>query len=140
MLFYIAISVSQLCTGPLSDKMGRKSFMIYGLSMTAISLALFPGSQQPWISILLFLASLGFGGFSLSSMAMLNESVSDSLKGTISGAYYLFWGLGYFSGPLIISKISELIGFRASFSLFSGLLIVETILLAATVKHSTKTA
>lgn len=136
-LFYIAISVSQLCTGPLSDKMGRKLFMIYGLSLAAISLALFSRYNQPWISLLLFLASLGLGGFSLSSMALLNESVSDSLKGTISGAYYLFWGLGYFSGPLIISKITELIGFQTSFSLFSGVLIGETILLAVTVKSPT---
>lgn len=130
-LFYIAISVSQLCTGPLSDKMGRKVFMICGLSIAAISLALFSGCNQPWISLLLFLASLGFGGFSLSSMALLNESVPDSLKGTISGAYYLFWGLGYFSGPLIISKISELVGFQTSVSLFAVVLIVETILLMA---------
>jgi MFS family permease len=138
MLFYVAISISQVCTGPLSDKMGRKVFMIYGLSITAISLALFSGCSQPWISLLLFLASLGLGGFSLSSMALLNESVSDSLKGTISGAYYLFWGFGFFSGPLIISKIRELIGFQVSFSLFSGLLIVETILLMVTVKSPTK--
>lgn len=89
-LFYIAISLSQLITGPLSDRLGRKIFMVTGLAIAAIGVAIFPYFTHPWISILLAITSLGFGVFYLSSMAYLNEVVPNSLKGTITGAYYLF--------------------------------------------------
>jgi MFS family permease len=99
-LFYIAISLSQLVAGPFSDKKGRQGVMVCGLVMAAAGLAVFSPLQQPWINVALTLTSLGLGTFCVSSMAYLNETASDSLKGTISGAYYLFWGLGYFLGPL----------------------------------------
>jgi MFS family permease len=67
--------------------------------------------------------------FCVSSMAYLNECVSDSLKGTISGAYYLFWGLGYFLGPLAAGELGNSIGLSVSFYLLSGLLGIETVLL-----------
>lgn len=103
--FYVAISISQLITGPLSDKMGRKLFMIIGLLAAAIGLVIFPILTKPWISLLLTTGSLGLGVFCIASMAYLNDIVPDSLKGTISGAYYLFWGIGMFFGPIIISAL-----------------------------------
>jgi MFS family permease len=62
-------------------------------------------------------------------MASLNEAVPDSLKGTASGAYYLFWGLGYFLGPLIAGQLGDTIGFSIGFYMLSGLLGVEAIAL-----------
>lgn len=126
-LFYVAISLSQIITGPLSDKMGREIFMIIGLIVAALGLGIFPGLTQPWISIVLTLASLGFGVFYLSSMAFLNETVPNSLKGTISGAYYLFWGIGFFLGPLLIGKFGESPGFHKGFYVFSIALLLEVV-------------
>jgi MFS family permease len=128
-LFYIAISLSQLIAGPVSDKKGRQGFMVCGLVLAAVGLALFSPLQQPWINVPLTLASLGLGMFCVSSMAYLNEGVSDSLKGTISGAYYLFWGLGYFLGPLAAGELGNFMGLNISFYLLAGLLGIETILL-----------
>jgi MFS family permease len=128
-LFYIAISLSQLVAGPFSDKKGRQGFMIWGLVLAAVGLALFSPLQQPWINVPLTLASLGLGMFCVSSMVYLNEGVSDSLKGTISGAYYLFWGLGYFLGPLAAGQLGNSVGLSISFYLLAGLLGIVTILL-----------
>lgn len=128
-LFYIAISLSQLIAGPFSDTQGRRGIMICGLMLAAAGLALFSPLQQPWINAAYALASLGLGMFCVASLAYLNECVSDSLKGTISGAYYLFWGLGYFLGPLAAGELGNLIGLSAGFYLLAGLLGVETILL-----------
>jgi len=128
-LFYVAISLSQIITGPLSDKMGREIFMILGLAFAALGLGIFPGLGQPLISIVLTLASLGLGVFYLSSMAFLNEIVPDSLKGTISGTYYLFWGIGFFFGPIVIGKLGELPGFNKGFYVFSVALICEVIIM-----------
>jgi len=75
------------------------------------------------------LASFGLGMFSVSAMAYLNESVADSLKGTISGAFYLFWGLGFFIGPILSGRIGETVGFGVSFYLLALLLAIEIVLL-----------
>lgn len=126
-LFYVAISLSQIITGGLSDKMGREIFMIFGLIIAAVGMFIFPGLGQPWILIALTLASLGLGVFYLSSMAFLNEIVPNSLKGTISGAYYLFWGIGFFFGPLIVGKFGELSGHNIGFFMYSLVLTLEAI-------------
>lgn len=128
-LFYIAISLSQLIAGPFSDKKGRPRFMVCGLVLAAIGLALFSPLQQPWINVPLTLVGLGLGMFCVASMAYLNECVPASLKGTISGAYFLFWGLGYFLGPLAVGELGNSIGLSLSFYLLAGLLGIETILL-----------
>lgn len=127
-LFYIAISISQIITGVLSDKMGRKIFMIAGLLTASFGIAIFSELNQPLISVALTIASLGLGVFYLSSMAFLNEVVPNSLKGTISGAYYLFWGIGFFFGPIIIGQITKS-GSSLGYQLFSVFLLIEALIL-----------
>ncbi|KJS10412.1 MAG: MFS transporter [Peptococcaceae bacterium BRH_c8a] len=129
-LFYAAVSLSQL-TGFLSDRYGRRVFMIAGLAAAAVGLGMFPALGQPWISVILAVAGLGLGVFYLSSLAYLNEVVPDNLKGTISGAYFLFWGAGMFFGPALVGKLGELSGPSAGFYLFALLLLLEALLLAA---------
>lgn len=73
--------------------------MITGLSLSAISILIFPCLSVPNIRIILAAASLGLGIFYLPSLAFLNGIVPASHKGTISGACYLFWGVGFFLGP-----------------------------------------
>lgn len=128
-LFYIAISLSQLVAGPFSDKKGRQGVMVCGLVLAAAGLALFSPLPQPWVQVWLTVASLGLGMFCVASLAYLNERVPDSLKGTISGAYYLFWGLGYFLGPLAAGELGPSVGLGVSFYLLAGLLGIEAILL-----------
>ena len=128
-LFYSAISLSQLVVGPFSDQKGRQGFIIGGLVLAALGLALFSPLPQPWISAALTVAGLGLGMFCVSSLAYLNESVADARRGTISGAYYLFWGVGYFGGPLAAGLVGNVIGLNVSFYLLAGLLGIEAILL-----------
>ncbi len=126
-LFYIAISISQIITGTLSDKFGRKIFMISGLSLTALGIFLFSQFDGLLLNVVLTFASLGLGVFYLSSMAFLNDIVPDHLRGTISGAYFLFWGIGYFFGPIIIGQLGNIYGNNKGFYLFSAALIMEAL-------------
>lgn len=128
-LFYLAISISQFITGALSDRLGRKIFMVTGLAVSAIGIAIFPYFNHPQINLLLFISSLGLGVFYLSSMAYLNEIVPNSLKGTISGAYYLFWGIGFFFGPILISKVTEAGVPQCGYQLFALLMLFEVIIM-----------
>ncbi|OGR23766.1 MAG: hypothetical protein A2277_05665 [Desulfobacterales bacterium RIFOXYA12_FULL_46_15] len=130
-VFYLSVCVSQFCTGPLSDIFGRKKFMVSGLLIAAASLASFP-SFDNWTAVwILGFASLGFGIFYLSSLAYLNEVVPDLQKGTISGVYFLFWGIGYFGGPLIINRIENSFGPGYGFYVFSILISCIGFLLTA---------
>jgi MFS family permease len=108
-LFYVAISVSQLIVGPLSDRHGRHAYMISGFIVAAIGFATFVWFPYPWTYVPLTLASFGLGVFCVSSMAYLNECVPESLNSTISGSYYLSWGLGYFLGPLAVGWLGEMV-------------------------------
>ena len=105
-LFYVGISLSQVITGPISDRHGRRKTMIWGVIMTSVGFGFFSGRCGWMIYPWLFLISVGLGMFCVSALAWLNSSVDDSLKGSVSGSFYLFWGIGFFSGPLVLG-ISE---------------------------------
>jgi len=63
-------------------------------------------------------------------MAFLNETVPDSLKGTISGAYFLFWGIGNFAGPPLIGLVAQTLGQNTGFAFFGALLAGQALLVA----------
>jgi len=114
-LFYAAISVSQLLVGPLSDRHGRHLYMVAGFVAAAIGFASFAIFSHPWLYGPLTLASFGLGVFCVASMAYLNESVPESARATVSGSYYLAWGLGYFLGPLAVGWLGEVLHPQAGY-------------------------
>jgi len=128
-LFYVAISVSQLIVGPLSDRYGRHVYMIGGLAAAAIGFATFAPLPHPWVYVPLTFASFGLGVFCVSSLAYLNECVPDSLKASISGSYYLSWGLGYFLGPLLVGYLGEGTNQQAGYQLLAVLFAAQAIVL-----------
>ncbi len=131
-LFYVAISVSQLIAGPLSDWYGRHAFMIAGLAISALGVASFAWFPHPWTYAPLTLASFGLGVFCVSSMAYLNECVPASLKATVLGSYYLSWGLGYFLGPLLVGRLSDIASPMAGYYLLALTMAVQAGVLCLT--------
>lgn len=127
-LFYGAISVSQVVVGPLSDRHGRRVYMVSGFVLAATGFASFAPFPQPWIYAPLTLASFGLGVFCVSSMAYLNESVPESSRATISGSYYLAWGLGYFLGPLVVGRLGEALHPQAGYWVLAFLIAAHAVL------------
>ncbi len=120
-VFYAAISLSQVTAGTLSDRFGRRGFLIWGMALAAVGLATFPLVSGLWAYIPLGFASIGLGMFCVASIAEMNEKAPDKLKGAISGSYYFFWSAGYVLGPLSIGVVSSnapLVGFGALAALF----------------------
>ncbi len=89
---------------------------------------------------MLTIASLGLGVFYLASMIFLNETVDESFKGTISGAYYLFWGIGMFLGPPALSVISSYSGYTISLTVYALLFIIVAVAMAIKIKPVLKKA
>lgn len=128
-LFYVCITASQLVTGHLSDRFGRMKFMICGLVAAAVSLMAFQAFDRYWDLMILGVASLGFGTFFLSSQAYLNEMASGALKGTVSGTYFLFWGAGYFLGPMVTGMVEKHMAPGRGIAAFAVLILCEAALL-----------
>jgi MFS family permease len=118
-LFYVAISISQVIAGKLSKRFGPSVFMVFGLVAASLGLGVTPILGFWGILAMLTIASLGLGVFYLASMIFLNETVDETLKGTISGAYYLFWGIGMFFGPPILSVMSGYSGYNVSLTIYA---------------------
>lgn len=126
--FYIGISLSQIITGPISDRHGRRKTMLWGLVMVAAGIGIFPGKNGWMIYPWLFLTSVGLGVFCVSALSWLNNSVGDSLKGTVSGAFYLFWGIGFFTGPLVLGAFGESAKGFTGFHILAVLYFLQAVL------------
>ncbi|PLX37999.1 MAG: MFS transporter [Hyphomicrobiales bacterium] len=105
-LFYAGISLSQIVAGPLSDRIGRWRVMIAGMAAAALGFALLPFVPGLIAFGPLAFASLGLGVYCVASIAALADAVPDHARGTVSGAYYLFWGFGYFAGPMAVGALA----------------------------------
>ncbi len=128
-LFYIAISVSQVLAGRFSDRRGREGTMYMGLLLEILGLTPFMWLTGGMIFLLLFVASFGLGMFCVAAMAFLNEAVPDSLKGSISGIFFVFWGVGFFFVPPIMTHVAGIVGYPVLFLGFSALLLLELLAL-----------
>ncbi|MFA0889208.1 MAG: MFS transporter [Synergistales bacterium] len=124
-LFYIAISLAQIIAGRISDRNGPDAPMYAGLLLVAAGLASFMWFSGNLVYVALSLASFGLGMFCISAMVILNGAVPVSLKGSISGVFYLLWGLGYFLVPPILTKAGGAIGYRTVFSVAALVVLGE---------------
>ena len=105
--FYVGISLAQLVGGYIADKKGRVLPMVTGMFLFALGQIFFPRFTIGIAIGFLSIASFGLGLFLIGSIAILNDQVGDKSKGLVSGIFYLFWGCGYFTGPLILGYAGE---------------------------------
>lgn len=105
--FYIGISIAQLIGGYIADTRGRVLPMVTGLILFGLGLILFSHFTIEIAIGFLSIVSFGLGLFLIGSMAILNDQVGNKSKGLVSGIFYLFWGCGYFTGPLVLGYAGE---------------------------------
>jgi MFS family permease len=133
--FYIGISIAQLVGGYFADTRGRDLPMVTGLILFGLGLTLFPHFTIGVAIGFLSMASFGLGLFLISSMAILNDQVGNKSKGLVSGIFYLFWGCGYFTGPLILGYVGEQGLYVQGFTSVGILAVIIGILLLALYKN-----
>ncbi len=136
--FYVGLSIAQLVGGYIADIKGRVIPMVIGLILFAFGQTIFhyfnSGSSIGFLS----LASFGLGLFLIGSITFLNDQVGNKSKGLISGTFYLFWGCGYFTGPLILGYLGEHGLYRQGFTtlgVLSG--FIALFILISNVNHIT---
>jgi MFS family permease len=128
-LFYTAISFAQIVIGPMADRIGRKIPMIAGMLVAALGMFTFPSLSLPLTLAVLALSGGGLGVFLVASLAFLNDQVSAAYKATISGAFYLFWGLGFFLGPILMGMAGDAGWYAGGFAVMGALYLLLAFLL-----------
>lgn len=130
-LFMVGVAFSGLFLGFLADKFGRKSTIILGLAMFAVSCYLFLlGETFEFILGLITLSGLAVGVFKTAALALIGD-ISTSTKehtGTMNGAE-AFFGVGAIIGPLLVAwLIRQGVDWQYLYVLAGGLCSVLIIL------------
>lgn len=127
------ISLAALTLGFLADRLGRKPTIITGLSLFALSCALFAvGHSFLFFVLLLFLSGVAIGVFKAGALAMIGDISSSTREhaatmNTVEG----FFGVGAIIGPALVAHLLQIgAGWKWLYVIAAGL-CVALVLLAA---------
>ncbi len=115
--FYISLMgsvamVSIFISGFLSDRYGRKTVLISGISFSTIAMIvlLLPGEWNPLLMTCIFVGA-GAAINSMPNILISDMAPSDSL-GRMMGINRIFADSGYFLGAIIVGSLLDHFGFR----------------------------
>ena len=113
---------SQLWTGPLSDRVGRKLPIVVGFFICAAGVLSFPmlGGAVAW-SVAAAVTGVGMALLYPTLIAAMGDIAHPSWRGTALGVYRFWRDLGYAIGALAIGLISDAAGGPGAGFWFTGL-------------------
>lgn len=128
----LAWGVSQLWTGPLSDRIGRRPPIILGMVLCAIGVAAMPlGQGMAWWSAWAALSGLGMALLYPTLGAAVADIAPPAWRGSALGIYRFWRDLGYGFGALALGLVAELTGgLDAAFWLVAASMLASALLLA----------
>ncbi len=117
----LALAVSLLASGALSDRIGRKKLMTAALAGAALC-TLLSALAQNFTQLLVLRALLGFamGGMPAVAMAYLSEEIEGKSLGVAMGLYISGTALGGMVGRVCASLVSDLYSWRLAFALMGA--------------------
>jgi MFS family permease len=120
--------VGQLLTGALSDRIGRKGLIIWGMSLQGVALIGVAFSQR-YDLWLLEMVGLGVGTAMAypSLLAAVSDFAQPSWRGRAVGVYRLWRDLGYVAGALLGGVLGDWASFGSAIFIIGGLTIVSGI-------------
>ena len=121
----IGFVIAMFTMGAISDRLGRKPVMLFGLSATSI-LVIVMSFFTSFISIAAIIALIGFtsGAIWIVGPVITAEAVDPMKRGAAIGAYRTFFDLGSFIGPILMTAVMTEYNVRSTFYLASGLMIL----------------
>ena len=125
MIQALALIVSRVAAGRLSDRYDRAVVIIPGLVLGAVALALLPlanGAALFVISASLF--GFGFGAAQPATMALLIDRVRPAERGLAVSTYYAGFDTGVFVGSFMLGVVSQRLGFGVMWPLAAGCVLL----------------
>ena len=107
--------VAQVGTGALSDRIGRRGLIVFGMLLQAGALALtaLAGSFRAW-AVAAVLLGLGTAAVYPTLIAQVSDLVSARQRARAVGSYRLWRDLGYVAGAVIAGTAADRIGYRSA--------------------------
>lgn len=138
-VFQAGFAVSQLVYGPLSDRFGRKPFLLVGVSLYFLScIVAAMTSSIIWLLIARTVQGFGGGACSVIPRAIMQDSFSGKALAKINVYQSMTWSLIPISAPLLGSYIQHYLGWRYNFiflSIISMLALILVFLFKETIKE-----
>lgn len=122
----IGFVVAMLTMGTISDRIGRRPVLMFGLAATAVLvIALNFAVSFPALASVIFSIGITTGAIWIVSPVLAAEAVAPSQRGAAIGTYRTFFDLGSIIGPIIMSTVMENVGHAACFYIASALLFAN---------------
>ena len=117
----LALAVSLVLSGMLSDRIGRKKLMMAALVGAAVC-TLLCALAQTFTQLLVLRALLGvaMGGMPAVAMAYLSEEIEASSLGVAMGLYIGGSALGGMAGRVLASVVSDLVSWRLALGMMGA--------------------
>jgi len=136
----LAYVLSQPLFGRLSDRHGRKIFIITGGAITALLCLIITAAASFWVFVIVTSAiGISLGMLTVSSLALIND-VFDQAKGKkryglAAGYFTVAYSAGMIIGPIAGSVIYKKFGFQWAFLCYSAALTAVVIYTGFFVKN-----
>ncbi|MFC1802896.1 MFS transporter [Thermoproteota archaeon] len=131
----------QLITGPISDRVGRKWLITFGMWLCALGVFLtisISTGLSGWLASA-FIIGVGMAFLYPTLLAAVSDVAVPERRGTTLGVYRFWRDSGYGIGALLIGVISDLFGFEWSFYGIAFLMFFSGIVVASRMDETLRT-
>ncbi len=128
-LFALGNAVAQQFSGRLTDRHGRRPFLVIGLGLSALATVGFGWATNPWIFHgLSVLAGVGAAFFVPAAQALLADLIGNQRSGGQAlSAYSMSMDLGSITGTLLAGAIADALGFGWAFAVTAAVLAAAAV-------------
>ena len=129
--------ISQLFTGALSDRIGRKWLIASGMFMQAVGIGLvvIGRSFGVWLAGV-FLLGLGTAMVYPTLLAAISDVAHPVWRGSAVGVYRLWRDLGYAIGALMAGVIADALGIPAAIAIIGGLTLFSSLIVVGVMQET----
>lgn len=129
--------VSQLFTGALSDRIGRKGLIASGMWVQAVGIGLLVwGRSFSWWLTAVALLGLGTGMVYPTLLAAISDVAHPTWRGSAVGVYRLWRDGGYAVGALASGFLADLLGMNAAIAAIGVLTLLSGVVVTAVMRET----
>jgi MFS family permease len=132
----VGFIIANFLTGPLSDRLGRRFFLLVGAALYATVFALFSLlTQIEFLVLLMIVLGVANGMVQVTLPVLAAESVDPHLRGVAIGTFRTSFDVGAIVGPIVTTLILNSLGILSCFYA-AALVMVANLALALAIRKT----
>jgi MFS family permease len=129
--------VTQLGTGALSDRLGRKGMIVGGMVLQGVAIGLLPFIHGfGWWALAMVLLGLGTALVYPTLLAAISDVAHPSWRASSVGVYRLWRDSGYAIGALLVGVLADLFGVTWAIGVIAAVTALSGILAQVVMKET----